>query len=71
MFVIKVSSLGTGKEWMPNNPNLKQWIYDTSTNINYNFKFDTTDPMHRPAKMNFDKTNYMASQFEKVCCVSI
>lgn len=60
-----------GKESMTNNPNLKYWNYDTSTSIDYNFKFDTTDPMHKPVKVNFDKTNYMTTQFEKVCCTLI
>lgn len=58
-----------GKESTPNVPDLKRWNYDTTTSINYNFKFDTTDPMHKTTKVNFDKTNYMASQFEKVCVV--
>lgn len=51
---------------MPNNPNLKQWNYDTSTKINYGFKIDTMDPMQRSTRLNIDKMDYMIPHWEKV-----
>lgn len=56
---------------MPNNPNLKQWNYDTSTNIFHDFKYDGMDPLERPTIIHFNKINYMTPQFEKVCCILI
>lgn len=60
-------SLDTGKYSIPNIPNLKQWNYDTSTNISQNYKLNTIDPIQRPMKVHFDKMNYIMPQFEKVC----
>lgn len=51
---------------MPNVPNLKQWNYDTFTNMNYGFKVNTVDPMQRPTRMHLDQLNYMMPQWEKV-----
>lgn len=54
------------KESMPNVPNLKQWNYDTFTNINYGFKVNTADPMQKPTRMRLDQLNYIMPQWEKV-----
>lgn len=58
--------MDTGKESLPNVPNLKQWNYDTSTNIYHDLKFNTMDPLQKPTRMNFDQMNYMMPQWEKV-----
>lgn len=58
--------MDAGKESMPNVPNLKWWNYDTTTKVNYNYKFDTSDPVQKPTRVNFDKTHYIMPQWEKV-----
>lgn len=52
---------------MPNIPNLKQWNYDTTAKLNYDFKIDTMDPTQRSTRLNVDEADYMMPQWEKVC----
>lgn len=52
---------------MPNNPNLKQWSYETTTNNSYDIKFDTVDPIQKAARVHCnDQIQYLMPQWEKV-----
>ncbi|XP_015370180.1 PREDICTED: uncharacterized protein LOC107166148 [Diuraphis noxia] len=64
-FESNVSSLDAGFGSMPNNPELKQWNYDTSTKVHYGFKINTMDPMHRSMKLYADQIHYIMPQLEK------
>lgn len=63
--------LDTQKGLMPNNPNLKQWNYETTTNISYDFKFDTKDPMQKAARIHCDEVQYLTPHWEKVYFIII
>lgn len=52
---------------MPNDPKLKQWNYDTSTNISHSLKFNNVDPTQRPTRMHLKEMSYIMPQWEKVC----
>jgi len=56
---------------MPNIPELRQWNYDTSTNVHHDFKINTMDPMQRSTKLNVDQTHYIMPQLEKVQNIKI
>ncbi|XP_060843415.1 uncharacterized protein LOC132923440 isoform X2 [Rhopalosiphum padi] len=64
-FESNVSSLDPGIESKPNIPELKQWNYDTSTNVHHGFKINAMDPIQKSTKLNVNQTLYMMPQFEK------
>lgn len=65
-FFTKVSSLDPGIESKPNIPELKQWNYDTSTNIHHDYKINAMDPIQKSTKLNVDQIQYIMPHFEKV-----
>ncbi|XP_025196179.1 uncharacterized protein LOC112595256, partial [Melanaphis sacchari] len=64
-FESNVSSLDPGIESKSNIPELKQWNYDTSTNIHHGFKINAIDPIQKSTKLNIDQIQYMMSHLEK------
>ncbi|KAL5240651.1 hypothetical protein ACI65C_008061 [Semiaphis heraclei] len=64
-YMIKVSSLDTRIGSMPNIPELKQWNYDTSTNVHHGFKINTMDPIQTSTKLYVDQIHYIMPQLEK------
>ncbi|VVC37524.1 Hypothetical protein CINCED_3A005044 [Cinara cedri] len=61
-----VTALDTQKKSIPNNPNLKQWNYETTTNINHDFKLNTMDTMQKsPISDRNDRIRYLMPHWEK------
>ncbi|KAF0757535.1 Uncharacterized protein FWK35_00007788 [Aphis craccivora] len=64
-FESNVSSLDPGIESKSNIPGLKQWNYDTSTNIHHDYKINAMDPIQKSTKLNVDQIQYIMPQLEK------